>query len=134
VTLRYAAFYGSLRQAIYDPAAPRIAGRARFVGPCTLWGRLVDHDPYPGFFPARDGGPVAADLLEILDPDAFFAAFDAWEYYDPAAPERSDYLRRPLALHAPGGQAWVYVSNQSPDDPAVPHGDWRRYVIEARRT
>ncbi len=128
--LRFAAFYGSLRQAVYNAAAPPLDGLGRFVGDCTLRGRLVDHGPYPGFFPDPAGGTVRADLVEILDPAAFFAAFDAWEDYFPEAPERSLYLRRVLAVEGPRPAAWVYVSNLSAADPWVPHGDWARHLRE----
>ena len=123
-----AAFYGSLRQTIYDPEAPPLDGLGRYLGPCTLRGRLVDHGQYPGFFADAEGGEVLADLIDILDPTGFFTIFDAWEDYIPGAPERSNYLRRILPLVSPEGAAWVYVSNQSPDDPEVAGGDWARHL------
>jgi len=132
VSPRHAAFYGSLRRAIYDPAAPPLGALARFLGPCTLRGRLVDHAPYPGFFPDPDGGAAAADLLEIRDA-RFFEVFDDWEDYHPGAPERSMYIRRVVPLADPPGEAWVYISNQSPRDQPVPHGDWCRYVRKPGR-
>lgn len=130
--LRRAAFYGSLRQAVYNPGAPPLDGLGRFLGPCTLTGRLVDHGPYPGFFEDPLGGPVVADLVDIIDPTGFFTVFDGWEDYVPGAPERSLYLRRALPLAEGSGRAWVYVSNQSRADPHVAHGDWARYLAERR--
>lgn len=136
MTPSHAAFYGSLRQDIYDAQAPRLDGLGRFVGPCLLAGRLVDHGDYPGYFEApgpAEPGTVRADLVEILDFDRFFAVFDDWEDYRPDAPDASLYVRRILPLASPGGTAWVYVSNQSAEDPTVPHGDWARH-LRARAT
>lgn len=128
LTPGFAAFYGTLRQAIYNPAAPSLAGLGRFVGPCRLAGRLVDHGPYPGFFPDPAGASVRADLVQILDPAGFFEVFDAWEDYFPSAPERSLYLRQVLPVTGATASAWVYVSNQSQNDPVVPEGDWARFL------
>lgn len=125
----HVAFYGTLRQAVYNPAAPALGGLAEFVAPCSLWGRLLDHGPYPGFVPtgASSGGAVTADLVRILDP-RFFEVFDAWEDFDVGSPEGSLYLRQRLRLARPAIDAWVYVTNHRKDDPAIAHGDWARHV------
>ncbi|PWR01913.1 hypothetical protein DKT77_15105 [Meridianimarinicoccus roseus] len=129
MVLGHVALYGSLRRAVFSPAAPSLDGLARHVGDCTLWGRLVDHGPYPGFFLTGpdDGGPVVADLAEILHP-GFFAVFDALEGFEEDDPDGSLYLRQRTVLVAPRMEVWVYVSNHRPDDPEIVHGDWARHV------
>lgn len=135
----YFAFYGTLMDGAADADTPSTEGLVRRVGPCRLAGTLRDHGAYPGFFPGtgRDGVDaedatgearlVTAELHEILRPEAF-AVFDAWENYFPADEAASMYLRRKLPLREPAGVfAWVYVSQQSASDPAVPGGDWRVY-------
>ena len=131
----YFAFYGTLMDGAGDAETPPTEGLVRRVGPCRLAGTLRDHGAYPGYFPAGssietardvpDAGEVVAELHEILRPEAF-AVFDAWENYDPADEVGSMYVRRRLPLAEPAGVlAWVYVSQQPADDPAVPEGDWR---------
>ncbi|MBO0903556.1 gamma-glutamylcyclotransferase family protein [Jiella sonneratiae] len=134
----YFAFYGTLMQGAGDAATPRTEGLVRRIGPCRLAGILRDHGSYPGYFPmpadaratggdAAREGHVVAELHAVLRPEAF-AVFDDWEGYDPRDEAGSLYVRRRIALVEPAGvHAWVYVSQQSEDDPVLKDGDWRAH-------
>lgn len=107
------------------------SGRMRWIGPCRIPGRLIDCGAYPALV---DGpGEVVADLFEIAD-DALLAALDAYEEYDPADPDGSEYRRVKRALLARDGEAWTYVWNRAPGDlPVIESGDWLAYLGQAPR-
>ena len=134
-TPRHVVFYGSLQQGLHLGGEPPFRSMVRLVGPCRLAGWLyeVGDGDYPGLVldaSGADGGDggriVHGELHEVLD-DAVLALLDAWEGFDPAHPETSEYVRRAVRLVDPPIDAWVYEGRHAQRGPAVDGGDWRRH-------
>ena len=94
----YLAVYGTLKQASGMQAELGVADMLRFVGSCTLPGRLIDLGDYPALVEGE--GRVEAELFEILDP----AACPILDDY-----EGNEYARRQVQLLAPPIHAWTYL-------------------------
>jgi gamma-glutamylcyclotransferase (GGCT)/AIG2-like uncharacterized protein YtfP len=124
--------YGSLRR---DQPAFRHLGLHRMLdhrGPGLVRGTLYDLGSYPGFV-AAGCGLVHGDLFAITD-EAVLRRLDDFEGYHPDDPAASLYLRRPISLERPAGEAWIYVYNRDPGAaPVVACGDWLRHLT-ARST
>ena len=118
---------GYSRRPLLDPAV--LEGRAE------VRGSLYDFGEYPGII-LDDGGWVVGELYRMSDLDARLPRFDAEEWYDPAAPTRSLYVRRRVTVQvAPGTtrEAWIYTYNPAvggpPDRGArIDGGDWRAHL------
>lgn len=98
--------YGSL---MHDQPAHRHFGlhrHARWVARVCLRGWLYDLGAYPGFRPGW--GWVQAELYALTRPE-LLAALDAYEGYDPARPQRSEYIRRAWPCRSGPGWGWLYV-------------------------
>ena len=119
--------------------AGELEKQARYVGPAALTGRLFRIDWYPALITdsaPEKNYPVRGDVYQLPeDPQELLRTFDAYESYDPANPERSEYLRlaRPVKL-SPNGktvEAWVYLYRPKiATETEVPDGDW---LAELRR-
>jgi gamma-glutamylcyclotransferase (GGCT)/AIG2-like uncharacterized protein YtfP len=70
---------------------------------------------------------VHGEVFRIIDPKVIYE-LDRWEEYDPISKERSKYIRRYIRLLEPSVDAWVYISNQSQDDPVIKDGDWINFA------
>lgn len=89
---------------------------------------------YPALLPG--GGLVDGMLHEATDAFASkdMAVLDAYEGYDPARLDRSEYVRRTIVVLTASGEieAHAYVYNALPPANAValPHGDFARFLTE----
>jgi len=120
--------YGSLLQTL--GLHHNLAG-AHLLGPALTAGRLYDLGAFPGLTPGDD--PVVGELYAI--DDATLESLDHIEGFSPSSPETSFYRRERLPVTRLGDgavrEAWTYFYNQSVRGrPRVPHGDWRRLVLE----
>ena len=100
---------------------------ATFVGEGWVAGRLVSVGRYPGLL---DGdGEVSGEIYRLEDV-ASLEALDDLEEFDPADPERSEYLRIVRDVHGENGatvSAWVYLYNRDASTaPDVTSGNWRQ--------
>ena len=83
---------------------------------------------------------VVGELYRVSDLPARLSTLDAEEWYDPADPAGSLYVRRPVLVTTDGGtrDAWVYVYNPAvggaPTErgPRIQSGDWRAHVTARR--
>ncbi len=112
--MKLIAFYGTLMRAFAVQRLLGLDAELRFVASCKIPGALYDLGDYPGLVEAD--GAVAGEVFELLGPETL-KSLDDFEEYDPAQPQASEYVRRPLRLIEPDVDAWVYVYNR-PVDPA----------------
>ena len=119
--------YGTLMSGLpARPGAPDLSSHLRLVSACVVEGVLYDAGAYPGLVPGGDR--VSAELWRCVSPKAL-EILDEWENYHPDRPGQSEYVRRPISLLEPGGQAWVYHWNLPTDTlRPIEGGDWRAHI------
>lgn len=92
----YVFIYGTLRAGeindLAQAAAKRGLAPARYVGPATVPGALVDFGDWPGLVPVADGRRVRGDIYEVTP--ALVALMDEIEEYVPDQP--CCFVRRPV--------------------------------------
>jgi len=91
------AAYGTLKQSSGQQQDLGVAHMLRFVGPCTLPGRLINLGAYPAL--VKGEGRVEAELFQVLNP-AVWPILDAYE--------GDEYTRIKIQLLAPPIYAWTY--------------------------
>lgn len=101
---------------------------ATFIAEGWIAGRLVALGHYPGLL---DGdGKVRGEIYRLDDVAASLEALDDLEEFDPADPERSEYLRIVRDVYGEDGaitSAWVYLYNRDASTaPVIKSGDWRQ--------
>ncbi|KGD99777.1 hypothetical protein JL37_04220 [Achromobacter sp. RTa] len=123
----YVFVYGTLRAGEINDLARAAAGRglpaARYVGPASVPGRLVDFGEWPGLIPVEDGRRVRGDVFGV-EP-ALLALMDEIEEYDPEKP--GCFVRREVAARleasakgrAPAAEARYLACQYYPIDPAL---------------
>jgi gamma-glutamylcyclotransferase (GGCT)/AIG2-like uncharacterized protein YtfP len=138
----YVFVYGTLRAGEINDLALAAAGRglpaARYVGPASVPGRLVDFGDWPGLIPVEDGRRVRGDVFLVEPP--LLALMDEIEEYDPALP--GCFVRREVrARLEPPSPVRSLACQYYPIDPAlrgaavdIAADDWIRYrmVRQAR--
>ncbi|MCE7797965.1 gamma-glutamylcyclotransferase [Sphingobium sufflavum] len=119
--------YGTLRPGQPGFDELNLSGRVDRIGPDRVAGTLYDLGDYPGALlptaPLQGTGWIVGELLMPRDADVL-ALLDAFELYDPASPDDSEYLRLPVITEG-RVSAWIYTYN-FPIHPsrAIPSGDW----------
>ena len=108
-----------------------LLGAAILEGRGCVRGSLYDFGEYPGLV-LDDGGWVTGELYRISDLASRLACLDAAEWYDPADPAGSPYVRRRVPVQLAGrssSEAWVYLYNGPPGrGPCIDSGDWRAHL------
>lgn len=113
--------------------AGELEKQASYVGPAALTGRLFRIDWYPALITdsaPEKNYPVRGDVYQLPeDPQELLRTFDAYESYDPANPDQSEYTRekRPVQMLSDGEtvEAWVYLYRPPLTTKAeVTDGDW----------
>lgn len=98
---------------------------ALFERGCEIRAVLIDLGRFPGLRPGD--GRISGELYRL--PALYdFSVVDRYEGFDPATPERSLFVRRPVWLAAPQKRAaWVYflATDPGPDAVARVSGRWR---------
>lgn len=120
------AVYGLLRKGASGFARFGLDTAFRPLRPCRIPGVIHDLGGYPGLVLGE--GEVVGELFAVTDP-AVIPQLDAFEDYDPDAPDNSRYLRVRIRLLSPDRQAWVYVWNRPVSGyPRVEGGDWLEWA------
>jgi gamma-glutamylcyclotransferase (GGCT)/AIG2-like uncharacterized protein YtfP len=114
--------YGTLRPSLAPAALADVVSTFRALGTARMRGRLYDLGPYTGA--VRDDavdGWVHGEIVESTAATPPLAWFDHYEDYDPAAPERSVFVREEQAIETEGGsrRCWVYVLARVPPGAAL---------------
>jgi gamma-glutamylcyclotransferase (GGCT)/AIG2-like uncharacterized protein YtfP len=100
-----------------------LADRVDILGPDRITGTLYDLGDYPGLVPSG-AGIVVGELLMPRD-DGVLALLDAYELYDPANPQASEYVRVRVTTLDGGIDAWVYAYNRDVGGvPVIAGGRW----------
>jgi len=112
--------YGTLRRGA--PMHGLLEGRATWIGPASIAGRLVDLGAFPGLVPAQaPGDRVHGDLFSIAEAqgDELLAALDRYE--------GESFERVEQTVDGPEGpaRAWLYVwRGEVEGHPVVADGDY----------
>ncbi len=143
--------YGTLLGRTGHPAVDEVLTRARTVAEGRIAGRLVDLGHYPGALPPEvkrgaltdDGreaetGVIRGAVLELADPVVDGAVLDAYEDWNPSAPERSEFRLGEVEFSPEGGgspeRVWVYWYVGSAAGIPIASGDWRAWQASRRHS
>lgn len=130
-------FYGTLLAGSANPVAAELHAKLTPLGMATARGALHAVPDPLGWFPALVPGEAAVRGMVYQARGDFgaedLARMDAYEDFDPAAPESSLYVRRTLAVTTGDGarvEAEAYVWNRPLPDGArpIPGGDFREWL------
>ncbi len=108
--------YGTLLPGVAPRQIADAAAQLRFVGQASVRGYLYDLGRYPGA--VLDGSTehrVHGAVFTLPQDPAVLRALDAYEEFDAAAPELSQFVRvRAIAKLADGAEVdcWIYVYNR----------------------
>jgi len=130
-------FYGTLVAGSVNATAQAVHRRLRPLGAATARGRLHAIGDPAGWYPALTPGDDAVhgrlyETLPTFDAAAL-AALDAYENFDPAQPDASDYLRRGLRVrdddgHTRMAQAYLWRPPIPANAREVPGGDFAAWI------
>jgi gamma-glutamylcyclotransferase (GGCT)/AIG2-like uncharacterized protein YtfP len=107
-----------------------LMSNGRFEREASAQGRLISLGEYPALI---DGsGVVRGELYTFDDLPVALDVLDDVEDFDPANPERGEYVREMRRVSRDDGSeslTWIYVYNRPAGDaPIIPSGDWRHQL------
>jgi gamma-glutamylcyclotransferase (GGCT)/AIG2-like uncharacterized protein YtfP len=111
--------YGTLRRGADTGMARMLAEAADFVAEARFQGRLYLIDDYPGVVASDDPDDiVVGDLYRMHRPESLLSQLDAYEGYDPALPDASEFVRSIQTVAVSHGvtrakAAWIYLYARS---------------------
>ena len=116
---QYLFAYGTLQHG-HAPSEIAVAvERLRPVEQGSVRGHLYDLGDYPGAVPDPEAtGRISGIVMELPEDASFLNELDAYEGFDPQAPEASEFIRvRQLVELNDGGavECWFYLYNREPD-------------------
>ena len=121
--------YGTLLRGL---SRAQVLREARFLGPALVEGRLFDLGRYPGLRPGQ--GLVVGEVWSV--DTATLQRIDRIEDFDPRDPSGSLYQRVEMPVRSLSGMQFTALSyrynRRPPGDARIPHGDYRRYLLEGR--
>ena len=123
--------YGTLQPEYAPPAVAPAVAKLNPIGQGFANGVLYDLGGYPGaVLDPSTNQTITGHVLELPEDGKVLREIDAYEEFDPAAPEHSQFIRvlHPVVL-ATGGtlQCWIYVYNRDPGSARIlPGGLYRR--------
>lgn len=131
--------YGTLRHEIAAAEHRTLLGSARWLGPASVAGVLIDLGNYPGLLILAEceasGGTVSGELYELTVPERILAALDDYEGVS-AAPQ--EYRRVCVNVRQEGQSrtlaAWAYeFVGEYQGFPVIEGGDYVSYLRRAKR-
>ncbi|MGA2207380.1 MAG: gamma-glutamylcyclotransferase family protein [Terracidiphilus sp.] len=123
--------YGTLQPGRVPAEVAPLAAKLRPVSKGFVHGVLYDLGRYPGAVPNPSAkSKIAGTVMELPEDENMLARLDAYEGFDPLAPEASEFVRERQAVELNGGgkvECWFYRYNREPRNaPIVKDGEWGR--------
>jgi gamma-glutamylcyclotransferase (GGCT)/AIG2-like uncharacterized protein YtfP len=126
----YVFFYGTLLPRHAPPVIASTVRRLRRVGRGSVQGCLYDLGRYPGAVLSKTGPLIQGEVFELPDDPEILRRLDAFEGFDPAQLESSEFVRREWPVALQGGKridCWVYSYNRHPGAaPRIADGDFSK--------
>jgi gamma-glutamylcyclotransferase (GGCT)/AIG2-like uncharacterized protein YtfP len=127
--------YGTLQPGCAPAQIAHLAAKLRPVGEGFVQGVLYDLGGYPGAVPdANSPNKITGTVMELPADASVLRKLDAYEGFDPQAPEASEYIRElRMVQMAAGGtvECWFYRYIWKPDPArAIESGVWRKDTDE----
>jgi gamma-glutamylcyclotransferase (GGCT)/AIG2-like uncharacterized protein YtfP len=127
----YLFVYGTLLPGCAPAEVASLATQLRPVCDGFVRGVLYDLGRYPGAVPdAAAHGKIIGTVMELPEETDVLRQLDAYEGYDPRAPEGSEFVRERQTVEMSDGRTvdcWFYRYNGSAGEaPAIESGAWRR--------
>ena len=121
--------YGTLQPHCVPATMAAVVAKMRAVGQGFVYGALYDLGGYPGAVPdASTKSKICGTVMELPEDASVLRQLDAYEGFDPEAPEASEYIRelRTVQMAAGGAmECWFYRYNRKPDaSRAIASGVW----------
>jgi len=120
--------YGTLMRGMPFPMAAFLEQNAVFRWEGWLPGRLYELGGFPGLlYLPKQKNRVQGHVFELTDPGMVLGKLDAYEQFNPKAPDRSEYLRVLASVETTAGllDCQVYVYNRPVEGLLeIPDGDW----------
>lgn len=128
-TVRHLFVYGTLRRGTGVAQSIWLGETARYKGPATLAGRLVNLGNYPGLLPAMGATQrVIGELYELPDDASVLEQLDRYEGCHPDDPEPHEYCRIVCTATDEDGVrvwCWTYLYQWPSDELEIlQNGDW----------
>ncbi|HVP28013.1 MAG TPA: gamma-glutamylcyclotransferase family protein [Myxococcota bacterium] len=122
--------YGTLRPGLAPAPVARLLDGARSLGAARIPGRLYDLGAYPGArLEGEAGDEIQGEVFWVPDLAARLPALDRYEGFDPAAPERSLFVRTSCEARLADGSriacAVYVVAEMPPAARRIASGLWR---------
>jgi len=109
--------YGTLRPQSPHREIGADIQQLRQLGAGSVRGHKLDLGEYPGvILDSHAGERIAGEVLELTDDPKLLARLDAYEGYEPGAPDTSLFLRRPVTVVMDDGshrECWIYTYNRA---------------------
>ncbi len=116
---QYLFVYGTLRPGCAPAEIALAVAELRPVGEGFVSGALYDLGGYPGAVPDPvSNSRVAGTVMELPEDASVLEQLDAYEGFDPQAPETSEFVRVRQAVELSNGgkvECWFYRYNREPD-------------------
>jgi gamma-glutamylcyclotransferase (GGCT)/AIG2-like uncharacterized protein YtfP len=123
--------YGTLQPHCVPARMAPVVAKMRAVGKGYVYGVLYDLGGYPGAAPdANSQNKITGTVMELPADASVLRRLDAYEGFDPEAPEASEYIREQRTVEmAAGGtmECWFYRYNWISDpSTAIENGEWQK--------
>ena len=120
---KYLFVYGTLHPDRAPEEIADIVRRFEIVGKGTVPGTLYDLGAYPGAVLNESGQRrISGTVFRLPEGGDVLSRLDAYEEFDPGAPERSLFIRRPCSVQLSDGPrlpCWIYQYNRSAEGAAI---------------
>ncbi len=108
--------YGTLQPGFAPQDIAETAAKLRPVSQGFVYGEVFELNGYPGAVPdSASKNRIAGTVLELPEDESVLRQLDAYEGYDPAVPETSEFVRVRITVALSGGGAiecWIYRYNR----------------------
>ena len=109
--------YGTLRPGRAPAEINAVMAKLRVVGAGRVRGLLYDLGAYPGAVLDPAAAEFEGTVFELPDDPEILHQLDAYEEFDPAAPQATLFVRELHAVTLDSGgtlMGWIYVYNRDP--------------------